>query len=113
MGELSEIVDLHNVDRLFVVLAIAMPVAGIAAGFGLRAWGRSARESVVGGAALGIAGPLNWVLWRIYNIITDHNGLDSVRNLIVNLVLFAAVGAVIGWIFARIYSGSPHRGDQE
>ena len=43
-----------------------------------------------------MVGPLNWLLWKMYNALTDRNGLDSVRNLVINFVLFVLIGASIG-----------------
>lgn len=37
------------------------------------------------------------VLWRVYNVITDRLGLDSVANLLVNLAMFVGLGALCGW----------------
>jgi hypothetical protein len=41
-------------------------------------------------------------MWSVYNALTDRIGLDTVRNLEVNVVLFAAVGLVIGFGAARL-----------
>ena len=49
-------------------------------------------------AAIGIFGPLVWVLWQVYNTIENAYGLDSVRALVLNLVLFIVVGIGVGLI---------------
>ncbi len=50
-----------------------------------------------GGFVWGLgAGILNWSLWRIYNQNVDAIGLDTVKNLLVNLGLFIVVGLVLG-----------------
>ena len=51
----------------------------------------------------GLAFTVNWLMWKVYNFLTDRNGLDSVRNLALNLILFIIVGIVIGVIAARLY----------
>ena len=43
----------------------------------------------------------NLILWRIYNVITDHLGLDTVKNLFVNMALFVVIGVIIGVVWAR------------
>ncbi len=51
---------------------------------------------------MGCLGILNWVLWRLYNAITDQLGLDTVKNLLVNLALFVALG-IAGGVAAGLY----------
>ena len=50
-------------------------------------------------AGLGVGllvGAGNYALWTAYNAITDRLGLDTVKNLLVNLAVFVAVGAAAG-----------------
>lgn len=60
------------------------------------AWG--ARKKRVGqGLLLGaLAGAGNFALWTVYNAITENLGLDTVKNLLVNLGLFVVLGILIG-----------------
>src|SRR5690348_12153185 len=96
MGSLHEIISTGTVDRLFTLLALLLPIGGAIIG---GAVGRR-RQNVRGGAQLGLLvgliGPLNWLLWRVYNALTDRIGLDTVRNVAVNLLLFVVIGALIG-----------------
>lgn len=96
MGEMREIVDLATVERLFRLLAVALPVMGALIGALVGARRGNVRRSLLAGVLVGLVGVLNWVLWRIFNAVTDRNGLDTVRNLFINLALFTAVGAAIG-----------------
>lgn len=101
MGELHEIVEPALVDRLLVLLAVIGPCLGALCGalYGARAG--NLRRGASTGLLWGLCGTLNWLLWRVYNAWTDHNGLDSVKNLIENLVLFLSVGVVIGVVVGR------------
>lgn len=90
---MQEIVTAKQVDTLFLALAIAGPLMG--AGIG---WLRDKRAFT--GLLWGLLLTANWVLWRIYNAITDQLGLDTVRNLLVNLALFVVLGAVAGYLGA-------------
>lgn len=90
---MQEIITAKQVDALFLVLAIAGPIVG--AGIG---WAKNRRALT--GLLWGLLLTANWLLWRVYNAITDRLGLDTVRNLLVNLALFAVLGAVAGYLAA-------------
>ncbi|HZO89406.1 MAG TPA: hypothetical protein VFB38_13835 [Chthonomonadaceae bacterium] len=96
MGELREIVEVAAVDRLFALLALIGPIAGALIGAAVGVRRQNVRRGTLLGFLIGLFGPLNWLLWRVYNALTDRNGLDTVRNLFINLGLFIVVGAVIG-----------------
>ena len=108
MGDLHEMVDLGAVGRLFMLLAIIGPLLGSIIGY---LYGRSkgvdingAKAGTIAGALWGSLGTINWLLWRVYNICTDRNGLDTVKNLFLNLGLFLIAGVAIGAIAGRLYS---------
>lgn len=108
MGELREIVEVGAIERLFVMLAVGGPVAGLLIGAAVGARQREAKRGLLTGLLIGLFGPLNWLLWHLYNAITDANGLDTVRNLLINLALFVAAGLVLGaaarfWLFPRLF----------
>lgn len=90
---MQEIVTAKQVDALFLTLAIAGPLIGAAVG-----WWR--RRRPLSGMLWGLLLTANWTLWRIYNAITDRLGLDTVRNLLVNVTLFVVIGAVTGYAMA-------------
>ena len=54
---------------------------------------------------IGAIGPLVVALWFVYNSLMDHFGLDSVFALGINLVIFIAVGILIG-LLLRVKSAS-------
>lgn len=91
---MQELITASQVDALFLALAIAGPIIGASIG-----WARSRRP--LAGLLWGLLLTANWILWRIYNAITDRLGLDTVRNLLANLALFVALGAIAGYIAAR------------
>ena len=90
---MQEVITARQVDMLFLALAIAGPLLG--AGIG---WVRSRRA--ITGLLWGLLLTANWILWRIYNAITDRLGLDTVRNLLVNLALFVVLGAIARFLTA-------------
>ncbi len=82
-----------------VAVLIVCPLLGLA-------WG-ALRKRAGRGLALGIlVGAGNFALWTVYNRITDRLGLDTVKNLLVNLALFAAVGIAVGLEAARWAAGA-------
>jgi hypothetical protein len=104
---MDELVNLAVVERVFLSLALLLPFAGLAAG---AAWGAARSQARVGaiqGFIAGLLGPLIWVLWKLYNAIEDHYGLDSVKGLLINLALFICVGLIAGLLGRRVfrYSG--------
>ncbi len=92
---MQEVITAKQVDALFLALAVAGPLAG--AGIG---WWRGRRP--LSGLLWGLLLTANWILWRVYNAITDRLGLDTVRNLLVNLALFVLLGAVAGAVIALL-----------
>ncbi len=99
--DMREIVTVEQVQRLFLLLAIALPVLGAAIG---AAWGArrgNAASAARSGLLVGLVGPANLLLWTIYNAITNRLGLDTVKNLLVNLTLFAIIGIGAGLLAAR------------
>jgi len=109
MGDLHEIVEAATVEKLFVLLALLGPAAGLLLGAFAGIRSKNVRRNVCLGLLIGLCGPLNWLLWRVYNLVTERNGLDTVRNLVVNLVLFVLVGVALGcgvaWIRQRLETG--------
>ena len=88
------------INFLFFVLAFLTPsiVVVLVAVLRERIWTGEARLWLVLGAA---AGPLNLFLWLIYNAIENFYGLDSVRALVINLILFLILGIVGGLVIRR------------
>jgi hypothetical protein len=101
-GDLREIVDTEQVSRLFALLAFLLPPLCLLSGWWYGSRRASPRRGAATGLFVGLLGPLNWALWRVYNVITDANGLDTTRNLIINLVVFLAVGAITGIIVGMV-----------
>ena len=111
-----ELVDPAQVGTALAVLsAVALLLA-----VGLGALGRGRRSDGLIRAALILAPvALAWPLWVVYNRIEDHFGLDSVAALLINLVLFAAIGTCIGLLYRRVWPVSQdnqpqrHEGHEE
>ncbi|MDH7569864.1 MAG: hypothetical protein QHJ73_09795, partial [Armatimonadota bacterium] len=93
---MRELIDEPTAHQLMNAIAVTLPVAGLLVG---AVWGLSRRRLAVGalrGLAVGCVGIANWLLWRLYNSITDRFGLDTVKNLLINLALFVVIGVAVG-----------------
>ncbi len=100
--DLKEIVTVEQIDRLFLLLAVGGPIlGGLIGGLSGKKSGNAAK-SVKMGIIIGMAGPANLVLWKVYNAITGKLGLDTVKNLLVNLALFIAIGIIAGWTISYV-----------
>ncbi len=103
---MTELIDERTANLLMNLLAVGLPLAGLVAGAIAAARPRAAiaaaarRRAVTAGALRGLAfgcvGIANWLLWRLYNATTNHFGLDTVKNLLINLGLFLALGVSAG-----------------
>ncbi len=89
---MHEIVTVSEINHVFFALAIAAPLAGAA----LFAVSRQKKTLRAAAFLLGLAGPANLLLWLMYQALTSHLGLDSVKNLFVNLACFLLIGAAAG-----------------
>ncbi len=88
---MKELITIEQANMLMMAVLIAAPIIGLAYGL--------AAKRIVAGLAWGVGiGVCNMILWKVYNAITDHLGLDTVKNLLVNLGLFIAIGVVGGVI---------------
>jgi hypothetical protein len=86
---LKELIDLHQAWVLMIGVLVAAPIFGLLVG--------ALRRKLLTGLLIGLAiGVGNLALWTVYNAITNRLGLDTVKNLLVNLALFAGVGIAVG-----------------
>lgn len=102
MDDMQELVSIEAFDRFFAWAAAAGPPLGLLLG----AWHGQRRGAVrsgaVRGALIGLLGPANWLLWRMYNALTDRMGLDSVANLLLNLAIFLSLGLGSGLAYGLL-----------
>ena len=100
---MKELIDPHQAHLLMIGVMILAPLIGLV-------WGVLAKRLVFGIVIGLLVGVGNYMLWTVYNAITDSLGLDTVKNLLVNLGLFVVLGSLIG-VVAGLYQ---HRiGDQK
>ena len=95
---MKEWITRPQADLVFTVL----PLLGAAVGIGVGVARRRPAWTATGLAALAVA-----ILWRVFNAVAERLGIDSLANLAVNLLLFAAVGFAAGRLWRRFVPESP------
>lgn len=112
---MKEIVEVETVDaylRLAALVLLAtgaclLVVGGLAKGR-LAFWARRA-------SAVGLAGPIVFGMWRLYSYLVRYDpksgyfGLQSVKVLLLCILLFVVVGALLGIGAAFLTSCGKHR----
>ena len=86
---MKELIDERQAHLLMLAVLFAAPLAGLIWGALMKRLARG----LVTGLLVGVG---NYALWTVYNAITDKLGLDTVKNLLVNLGLFVVIGVVAG-----------------
>jgi len=99
---MNEFICRRTVELGFLILGIAGPVLGIIVGAILGIQSRRAISGAAKGFLVGGTGTLVYGLWHAYNAITDAVGFDSAFNLVLQLLMFALLGVVIGPVAVRI-----------
>jgi hypothetical protein len=82
------------VDRILFWVAVLLPVFLAGMAYLLRNENLVKRNRHRWVLAV-LAGPAVLILWKIFNGIEDHFGLDSVKGLLLNVAVFAAAALVI------------------
>jgi hypothetical protein len=113
MDDMREIIDERTVEMIMRILAVAGPLLGLAVGGLLGAVRKEMRYYLPRGLAVGGLGVLNFGLWRLYNYLTRYDpqtryfGLEKVSVLALNLLIFTAVGVIIGLLWAQFAPPRP------
>ncbi|MBW3637943.1 MAG: hypothetical protein KY445_15985 [Armatimonadetes bacterium] len=99
MSPLQELISPQQADWLVLLCSIALTLVGAAAGF----WAARAR-----GLVAALCGPLVFVLWQGHKWLTRYDpqsgyfGLDKVWVLGLEIIVFVALGAVLGLVWSRV-----------
>ena len=115
---MREIVDVAVVERVLLLLAVAVPAVATLIGALAGARTRRALIGAAKGLSVGILGPLCYGLWHLYSYLvrydpaTGYVGLHKPSVLFINVAAFAAFGVVIGLIYGRILRRSGESAEQ-
>jgi hypothetical protein len=94
---MKELITIEQANRIMLLILIAAPAIGLI-------WGAVAKRAVAYLLYGLLIGGGNYAMWTIYSAITNKLGLDTVKNLLVNLGLFIVVGIIIGVTIGRFTS---------
>lgn len=92
----------ETVEKALLFAAVAGPLVGTILGIVLGAHEKRSAPKILVGVLLGGLATVIYGMWRLYGLITQALGLDSVVNLGLQLLLFAAVGAVVGFVMFKV-----------
>jgi hypothetical protein len=93
---MNELIDPAGVERIMLFLAIAGPLVGLIVGIMIGAHRRCSLPAVAAGTLFGGLCSVAYGMWKLYGVITDALGLDSVANLALQLAMFAVFGCILG-----------------
>jgi NhaP-type Na+/H+ or K+/H+ antiporter len=102
MDEMRELIDLPTANAIVRAVAIGFPAAGLVIGAAAGALRRRLGRDALLGLVIGLSGVLLWAMWLVFNAITNHYGLDSVKGLLINLAMFVVVGSAIGVVVGMV-----------
>jgi len=95
---LSYLLDEQFLNRVILVLGVLGPLGGAGLGWIVGRIRKQVRSDLVDGVLIGSFLTVALIMWHVYNAIVDRLGLDTVNNLLANLVLFVAVGVGLGFV---------------
>ena len=111
---MTELITDAQANALLLAVLVTGLVAGPVTAVVAR---RRGGDVLMAGLLAGGPPVLLFVLWRVYNAVTEWLGLDTVANLLVNLALFVVVGGLcgVGWAFlaARRHAAEPDSSFEE
>lgn len=99
---MKELITIQQANAIVLTLSCLLPLAGLITGYVLK---RPIKGLCTGTAS----GSLLYALWYVYNRLTDHFGLDSVKNLEINLAFFILVGLGAGIAAAYTFNSPTKR----
>jgi hypothetical protein len=104
-ADMRELIDPDAAEKAMRILPVVVGVVGLLGGL-VVGWAKRSREAFVRGAFVSGVGVLAYLLWCAYNWHvrwdpqTGYSGLDKVRVLLINLLMFVAAGLAVGWAWS-------------
>lgn len=95
---MGELVSPELSEKLVLVFSVLLTLWG-----GITGW----RSLGLKGLWLAVVGPLALGMWRVHVYLTRYDpqtqtlGLDQVKVVLLEFLMFVALGVALGWIWAR------------
>ena len=108
---MHELIDLGKFELVLQILAAVTLPLGLIVGTCLGRVRGAMRAQIIRGAAVGLLGPIIYILWRYYRWMvrlepeTGYVGLHRPGVLALNVGVFIIVGAILGLAYTRIFRG--------
>jgi len=116
---MHELIDVGKFELALQILAAATLPVGLIVGSCLGRVRGAMRTQIIRGAAVGLLGPIIYVLWCYYRWMvrldpeTGYVGLHRPGVVALNVAVFIIVGALLGLAYTRIFRGdAPSREEQ-
>jgi len=99
MDDMKELISPQQSETLILAFAVLLTLVGAGLGY---------RELRTKGLLAGLAGPLVFCLWQMHKYVTRYDpqtgyfGLDKVKVLVGEVVLFVVLGALLGWFWSAL-----------
>jgi len=113
---MQELVTVEQAHQVLRALAWALPVAGLVIGLLAGAARGAAGRGAWQGLMVGLLGPLIFAMWLLYSYLvrydpeTGQAGLHSVSVLLLNALIYAVVGVMLGAFYRRaVFPSRGHR----
>jgi hypothetical protein len=86
----------ERLNAFFLHIAWVLPLAGVILGAAAGLYKKHLFRLTFRGFLWGLSGTAIYLMWLVYNAITNHYGIDSVKGLLVNIAVFVCVGLTGG-----------------
>jgi len=96
-AELRELIEPDTARLIIIWAACAITLLPLIVAVVVGALRGNMKRRIAAGLLIALAGPALLIIWTVYNFILGQWGLDSTRALLINLAVFVAAGAVLGW----------------
>ncbi|MFQ3548683.1 MAG: hypothetical protein SNJ70_02890 [Armatimonadota bacterium] len=95
---MHELINYQSANKYLFFLAVFSPFFGLMVGGVFGAHDKKIWPKMLSGFIMGMLGTVSYGLWKLYNVITDYFGVDSLFNMILQIVLFALLGMFAGYV---------------
>jgi len=97
----EELIKEETVVHIFRIIAWLLPCIGLIVGAVLSLI-KHKPHHLLFGIGVGLIGPLNLLLWKLFSGVLERFGFDSLKAFFLNIIIFAFLGIILGYFIALI-----------